>query len=123
MNPRTAKDKAINLNKYETDGGNRSSKTHRLSIEELASIVKPVADKYGVNKIYLFGSVARGDYNEDSDYDFCIDRGKIECIFELSGFFRDLREAVGSEIDMVTTKSVDREFLNVIMTEGVKIYG
>jgi len=100
-----------------------SNTRKRLSVEELKVIVEPVARKYGVNKIYLFGSVARGDYNEDSDYDFCIERGKIECLFELSGFFKDLREAVGSEIDMVTTKSVNREFLNTIMTEGVKIYG
>jgi len=95
----------------------------KLSIEELKEIVAPVAKKYGVNKVYLFGSVARGDFNEDSDYDFCIERGKIDCIFVLSGFFRDLRNAVGSEIDLVTTKSVNPEFLNTIMTEGVVIYG
>ncbi|MCL2890545.1 MAG: nucleotidyltransferase domain-containing protein [Methanomassiliicoccaceae archaeon] len=100
-----------------------SSKTHRLSIGELATIVKPVAEKYGVNKIYLFGSVARGDYNEDSDYDFCIDRGKIDCILILSEFFKDLHDAVGYEIDMVTTKSVKPEFLNKIMEEGVVLYG
>jgi len=95
----------------------------RLSVEELKIIVAPVAEKYGVDTVYLFGSVARGDYGEDSDYDFCIERGRIDCIFTLSGFFRDLRNAVGSEIDLVTTKSVDAEFLNRILTEGVRIYG
>jgi len=100
-----------------------SSAVQKHSIEELRSIVAPVAKKYGVKKVYLFGSVARGDCSEDSDYDFCIERGKIDCIFVLSGFFRDLRNAVGSEIDLVTTKSVNSEFLNRIMAEGVKIYG
>jgi predicted nucleotidyltransferase len=53
-----------------------SSEAHkRLSVEELRTIVAPVAHKYGVDKIYLFGSVARGDYDDDSDYDFCIERG------------------------------------------------
>ncbi|MCL1811557.1 MAG: nucleotidyltransferase domain-containing protein [Methanomassiliicoccaceae archaeon] len=95
----------------------------RHSIEELRSIVAPIAEKYGVDKIYLFGSIARGDYSENSDYDFCIERGKIDCLFVLSGFFRDLHEAVGSEIDLVTTKSISSEFLNEIIREGVKIYG
>jgi len=100
-----------------------SSKSGRLSVEELASIVRPVAEKYGVDKIYLFGSSARGDCDEDSDYDFCIERGKIDCILILSEFFKDLHDAVGHEIDMVTTKSVNSEFLNRIMKEGVVLYG
>jgi len=101
-----------------------SSKTDkRLSIEELKTIVAPIADEYGVGKVYLFGSAARGDDNEDSDYDFCIERGKIDCILILSEFFKDLHDAVGCEIDMVTTKSVNSDFLNKIMKEGVILYG
>ena len=95
----------------------------RLSVEELKAIVAPVAEKYGVEKVYLFGSAARGDYGEDSDYDFCIERGKIDCIFVFSGFFRDLRKAVGYEIDLVTTRSVSPDFLSKIMAEGITIYG
>ena len=100
-----------------------SAINRRLSIEELKSIVSPVAERYGVSKVYLFGSVARGDYNENSDYDFCIELGKIRSLLDLSEFFQDLRDAVGHEIDLVDTKALDREFLNVVMTEGVVIYG
>lgn len=100
-----------------------SSAAQRHSIEELKKIVYPIAERYGVDKVYLFGSVARGDYNENSDYDFCIERGKIRSISVLSEFFQDLRDAVGCEIDMVTTKSVDPDFLNKIMMEGVIVYG
>jgi|GEM_PF-6570799 len=46
------------------------------SVEELREIVAPVAEKYGVDKVYLFGSIARGDFNEDSGYDFFIEKGK-----------------------------------------------
>jgi len=100
----------------------RSAVGKKLSIEELRSLVAPIAERYGVGRVYLFGSVARGDFKEDSDYDFCIELGKIRDLIELSGFFQDLREAVGCEIDLVDTEAVDDEFLATIMAEGVVVY-
>jgi len=94
----------------------------RHSVEELRAIVAPVAERYGVDKVYLFGSVARGDNREDSDYDFCIEPGKIRSIFAFSGFFQDIRDAVGRDIDMVTARSLDPEFLNSVMAGGVVLY-
>jgi len=100
-----------------------SAKTHRrLSIEELRRIVKPVAEKYGVDRIYLFGSVARGDDDENSDYDFCIESTKMRSLLELSGFFRELKEAVGSEIDIVEKEALKGEFLNAVINEGIELY-
>ncbi|MCL2607155.1 MAG: nucleotidyltransferase domain-containing protein [Methanomassiliicoccaceae archaeon] len=94
----------------------------RPSVEELKTIVKPVAEKYGVEKVYLFGSAARGDHTENSDYDFCIELGKIRTASVLSEFFQDLREAIGREIDLVTARSLDSEFFNTVMTEGIVVY-
>jgi len=99
-----------------------SSKTRRLSIEELREIVRPIAEKYRVNRVYLFGSVARGDYDENSDYDFCIEVGRIRTLLELSGFFLALKEAVGNEIDIVEKEELENEFLETIMNESVEIY-
>jgi hypothetical protein len=98
--------------------------THkRLSVEELKEIVAPIAEKYEVDKVYLFGSVARGDHNKNSDYDFCIEPGKIKDLFTLSGFFGDLNDAIGHDIDLVTAGSLPSEFLNNVITEGVVLYG
>ena len=100
-----------------------SATRKRHSVEELKEIVAPVAKKYGVEKIYLFGSVARGDDDENSDYDFCIEKGNIRGLTKLSGFFQDLRDALGTEIDLVTTKALEPEFLNTVMREGIVVYG
>jgi len=100
-----------------------SAAKRRHTIEELRSIIAPVAEKYGVDKIYLFGSVARGDHDEDSDYDFCIEKGSIRSIFTFSGFFKHMEDAIGHEIDIVTTKGVPPEILNEIMKESVVVYG
>lgn len=97
----------------------------KFSIDELKDIVRPIAKKYGVKKIYLFGSVARGDYDEESDYDLCVERGNIDCLLTYSSFCYDLRNAIGTDVDIVTTKGAERkpEFLKAIMAEGVVLYG
>ena len=100
-----------------------SSETHRrLSVEEMRSLVKPVAEKYGIDKIYLFGSVARGDHDENSDYDFCIESTKMRSLLELSGFYRELKKAIGFEIDIVEKEALKGEFLDAVMNEGIEIY-
>jgi len=93
------------------------------SIDELKSLVAPVAESYGVSKVYLFGSAARGDNDENSDYDFCIDKGNMRGLIAFSGFFQDLREAIGRDIDLVTTKNSNKELLKAILSEGIIIYG
>ena len=42
------------------------------AIAQIKKIVKPIFKKYGVEMAYVFGSYARGDYNEDSDIDIII---------------------------------------------------
>ena len=37
-----------------------------FTMEHIAAIVKPLADKYRVKEIYLFGSYARGEADENS---------------------------------------------------------
>jgi len=100
-----------------------SSTPHgKHTIEELRSIVAPLAERYGVDKVYLFGSRARGDHKENSDYDFYIESEKISSILVISEFFQDLRDAVGCNIDLISTKRIDPDFLSNIMTEGVIVY-
>ena len=49
----------------------------KYSIEELQSIIVPLAQKYGAERIFLFGSYARGDMTNSSDIDLRIDKGSI----------------------------------------------
>ena len=47
------------------------------SISEIRAIVSPLAEQYGADRVFLFGSYARGDANPDSDVDLRIDKGMI----------------------------------------------
>ena len=63
-----------------------------FTTEHIAAIVKPLADKYRVKEIYLFGSYARGEADENSDLDFLVFGGELfkrTMIFALAEELRD----------------------------------
>ncbi|MCD8008691.1 MAG: nucleotidyltransferase domain-containing protein [Clostridiales bacterium] len=51
-------------------------KSSVLTLEEIIETVKPIARRYKIQKIYLFGSYARGEATRDSDLDFLIFGGR-----------------------------------------------
>jgi predicted nucleotidyltransferase len=44
------------------------------TIEELKKRIEPVATKYNLPAVYLFGSYAKGEATEDSDVDILVDK-------------------------------------------------
>lgn len=44
-----------------------------LSIEEIKTYIMPIAEKYPIAKIILYGSYARGDASDASDIDLIVD--------------------------------------------------
>ena len=42
------------------------------TVDEITAAVKPIAEKYGIDKVWLFGSYARGEATEKSDVDLLI---------------------------------------------------
>lgn len=93
------------------------------SIDEIKSAVAPLAKQYGVERVYLFGSYARGQANETSDLDFRIDRGALRGLFALGGLYADLEEVFDKKLDLLTTNSLDQNFLHRIAKEEILIYG
>ena len=90
-----------------------------LTLEQITEIVKPIALKYQVESIYLFGSYARGEATEDSDLDFLVFGGELfkkTLIFALA---EDLREAFEKAVDVFEIHEVnqDSSFYNTIMNE------
>jgi len=96
--------------------------TNLHSLDEIKTKVSDTARQYGVKKVYLFGSYARGKPNPGSDIDICIEKGNIQTLFELSGFCQDLGETLGSKIDVVTTVGLSGEFKEQIEKDMVLIY-
>lgn len=91
------------------------------TLEDIRSVVSRLAGQYGAERVYLFGSYARGDVKASSDIDLRIDKGSIRGI-QLAGLLLDLEEAFGLPVDLIPTTSLDRQFLNSIQKDEVLLY-
>ena len=96
----------------------------KLSVEELRRAITPIAERHGVDSIVLFGSVARGDDNDNSDYDFCVDPGLIKDYDELAHLVKDMEGAIRSEVDVITFGGVrpDSMLMCNMRKEGIVVY-
>lgn len=94
----------------------------KVTIEEIKAIVEPIARKYGVERVYLFGSYARGDVTENSDVDLRVDKGSLKGMFALCGLYTEIEEALQVKVDVLTTGSLEDDFLRKIQKEEVLLY-
>jgi uncharacterized protein len=93
-----------------------------LTIDEIKKIITPICIKYGVKKMYLFGSYARKEATILSDIDVRIDAGNIKDLFTLSAFRIDLVAALGIEVDIISTAPVSLEFRKSLSSDEVLLY-
>ena len=95
--------------------------------EEIREIVKPIAINRNITRVFLFGSYARNEATRESDLDFCIDAPSIKSLFTISGVRRDLCDAFGKDIDLITQSSLqynkDRAFVETVNRERELVYG
>ena len=66
------------------------------TLDEIRRIITPIAQKYNLSAVYLFGSYARGTAREDSDLDLLVDTtgSQILGFFEFASLHIDLEEAL-----------------------------
>ena len=94
-----------------------------LTIENIISIVKPIAEKYHVDQVYLFGSYARGEANIDSDLDFLVYGGDSFKLTMIFAFAEELREVLNKNVDVFEIHEINQEseFYNTIMKERLLV--
>ena len=100
------------------------------AVDEIARIVRPIAQRYGLRAVYLFGSYARGAATEDSDIDLLIDTTGIKSLLQVAAVYCELEEALGKPVDLVTVSSLEQEarmpseesFRKTVWKEKVDIY-
>lgn len=96
-------------------------KDEKLSVEEIRQRVKPILDSHGVLKAELFGSYASGKADSDSDIDILVEFEDEKNLLDLSSLKLDLKEALDTEVDVMTYDSVHPLIRENIHSEKVEI--
>ena len=92
------------------------------TIDEIRAKAVPIAKKYGVKKLSLFGSYARGEADAQSDVDFLYDGENLCGMFAYFGLVQDLEDEFGCHVDLVSTDIQDKKFLATIQEDEVLLY-
>lgn len=90
-----------------------------LTMENISAVVKPIASKYNVEAIYLFGSYARGEATAESDLDFLVLGGSLFKKILIFALAEELREAFGKAVDVFEIHEINQgsTFYKNIMKE------
>ena len=91
-----------------------------LRREKRAEILR-LASLHGCRNVRVFGSVATGESRPDSDVDILVDMESGRTIFDLAEFLGDLRELLGTEIDVVESRSIHPYIRDRVLAEAVGI--
>lgn len=94
------------------------------TIEEIKAKAMPIAVRYGVDALSLFGSYARGEADEKSDLDFLIQKGNMKGLLSYCGMIADLEDVFHCHVDLIIKNAIkDKQFLQEIGKDEVKLYG
>ena len=92
------------------------------AIDEIKKISVPIAEKYGVKKLALFGSYARGEQTPASDIDFLIEKGEIKGLFSFCGFVNSLEDDLGVPVDVLTYDALRDSLIADAVKDEVILY-
>jgi len=82
-----------------------------------------LAKKYGIKKLYVFGSIARGEGRNQSDVDFLVEMKPGSSLFGVGGFGYEAQQLLGIPVDVVPRsvlpQTKDQEFVKNIEKDAV----
>ncbi|MBO7573812.1 MAG: nucleotidyltransferase domain-containing protein [Bacilli bacterium] len=110
-------DNVENRNAYLTSLVLNDIKPGILTIKEIKNRIRPVVEKHHIEEVYLFGSYARGEANENSDVDIYCSSGDVETLLDEVGLVEELEEALGKNVDVVTIGSEMQDFFRQQLEE------
>jgi predicted nucleotidyltransferase len=99
-----------------------------MQIDEIKRTKKQlyqIAAKHGIRKVYVFGSVARGESSDVSDVDFLIEMDDNASAFGVGAFQYEAQQLLGINIDVIPTFALkrveDQDFVKSVQSEAVAL--
>lgn len=83
--------------------------------------VLQLAERYGARNVRVFGSVARGDANLDSDVDFLVDFPVGYRLLDHTGLQQELQVLLGRRVEVAIERNLREEFRSFILKDAISL--
>jgi len=93
---------------------------HKL-IQDHRHQILALAGKHGLEKVRIFGSMARGDATEASDVDLLVAAPEGTSGFALGGLLMDVSKLLGRKVEVVTERALHPALRERILREAVSL--
>jgi predicted nucleotidyltransferase len=90
-------------------------------VKEKRADILALAAKHGARNVRVFGAVARGDADEQSDIDFLVQMEPGRSLLDLGGLQYDLEQLLGCRVDVVTEQGLKARLREEILSEAVTL--
>ena len=80
-----------------------------------------IARKYGARHVRVFGSVARGEADAESDVDFLVELDPGRSLLDLGGLQFELEALLGRPVDVVTERGLKARIRERVLREAVPV--
>jgi predicted nucleotidyltransferase len=77
--------------------------------------------EHGVERLRLFGSVARDEATSRSDVDLIVDLSEKRDLLDFVALQQDLSDALGTRVDLASAKSLRPELREAILAEAIDV--
>ena len=90
-------------------------------LQENRAEILGLAAKYGAYNVRVFGSVARGEADSDSDVDFLVELEPGRSLLDLGGLLMELQELLGCPVDIVTVQGLRSRIRDRVLCEAIPL--
>lgn len=110
------------LRKYLADDAGPSDQPMTIDrVLRLRKQIKAAAAEHGARRIWVFGSVARGEASDKSDADFLVAMEPGRTLFDLARMRGALEGVLGVAVDVVTDDSLEGDLADEIFADAVEL--
>jgi hypothetical protein len=95
--------------------------THQQLLSQKRGEILTIAGRYGARDVRVFGSVARAEADEQSDFDFLVEMEPGRSLFDLGGMQSELEAALGRPVDVVTEKALKPRIRSRVLSEAIPV--
>ncbi len=96
-----------------------------MSLDELLQTKREdilrTANRHGAFNVRVFGSVARGEADAESDIDLLVDMEPGRSLLDLSGLLIELEDILGCNVDVMTERGLCDRIRERVLKEAVAL--